>query len=56
MLEVLVLSRLKMRRGRAGTAITTILNYMIIAVGAMTVFGLLGVCGINSKWLAAALS
>ncbi|XPE52260.1 hypothetical protein ACNKHX_02525 [Shigella flexneri] len=34
-LEVLVLSRLNMRQG-ASYAITTILNYIIIAVGAMT--------------------
>ncbi len=42
LLEVLVLSRLNMRQG-ASYAITTILNYIIIAVGAMTVFGSLGV-------------
>ena len=38
LLEVLVLSRLKMARGFL-YAITTILNYAIIAIGAMTVFG-----------------
>ncbi|MDI5434781.1 mechanosensitive ion channel, partial [Salmonella enterica subsp. enterica serovar Kentucky] len=37
-------------------AITTILNYVIIAVGAMTVFGSLGVSWDKLQWLAAALS
>ena len=53
--EALVLSRLKMRQG-ASYAITTILNYIIIAVGAMTVFGSLGVSWDKLQWLAAALS
>lgn len=55
LLEVLVLSRLKMRQG-ASYAITQILNYIIIAVGAMTVFGSLGVSWDKLQWLAAALS
>ena len=55
LLEVLVLSRLNMRQG-ASYAITTILNYIIIAVGAMTVFGSLGVSWDKLQWLAAALS
>ncbi|SNY62057.1 mechanosensitive channel MscK [Enterobacter sp. CC120223-11] len=55
LLEVLVLSRLKMRQG-ASYAITTILNYVIIAVGALTVFGSLGVSWDKLQWLAAALS
>lgn len=55
LLEVLVLSRLKMRQG-ASYAITQILNYVIIAVGAMTVFGSLGVSWDKLQWLAAALS
>ncbi|HKN04899.1 MAG TPA: mechanosensitive channel MscK [Buttiauxella sp.] len=55
LLEVLVLSRLQMRQG-ASYAITTILNYAIIAVGAMTVFGSLGVSWDKLQWLAAALS
>ncbi|WAD33111.1 mechanosensitive channel MscK [Citrobacter braakii] len=55
LLEVLVLSRLKMRQG-ASYAITTILNYAIIAIGAMTVFGSLGVSWDKLQWLAAALS
>lgn len=40
----------------ASYAITTILNYVIIAVGAMTVFGSLGVSWDKLQWLAAALS
>lgn len=55
LLEVLVLSRLKMRQG-ASYAITTILNYVIIAAGAMMVFGSLGVSWDKLQWLAAALS
>lgn len=55
LLEVLVLSRLNMRQG-ASYAITTILNYVIIAVGAMAVFGSLGVSWDKLQWLAAALS
>ncbi|WBM69777.1 mechanosensitive channel MscK [Buttiauxella sp. WJP83] len=55
LLEVLVLSRLQMRQG-ASYAITTILNYVIIAVGAMTIFGSLGVSWDKLQWLAAALS
>lgn len=55
LLEVLVLSRLNMRQG-ASYAITTILNYIIIVVGAMTVFGSLGVSWDKLQWLAAALS
>ncbi len=50
-----MLSRLNMRQG-ASYAITTILNYIIIAVGAMTVFGSLGVSWDKLQWLAAALS
>ncbi|AVR03155.1 mechanosensitive channel MscK [Pluralibacter gergoviae] len=55
LLEVLVLSRLNMRQG-ASYAITTILNYVIIAVGATTVLGSLGVSWDKLQWLAAALS
>lgn len=55
LLEVLILSRLKLRQG-ASYAITTILNYVIIIVGAMTVFGSLGVSWDKLQWLAAALS
>ena len=39
----------------ASYAITTILNYVIIIVGAMTVFGSLGVSWDKLQWLAAAL-
>lgn len=55
LLEVLVLSRLNMGQG-ASYAITTILNYVIIAVGATTVLGSLGVSWDKLQWLAAALS
>ena len=40
----------------ASYAITTILNYAIIVIGAMTVFGSLGVSWDKLQWLAAALS
>lgn len=46
LLEVLVLSRLNMRQGTS-YAITTILNYAIIAIGAMTVPGRWASPGIN---------
>ncbi|MDZ7322126.1 mechanosensitive channel MscK [Kosakonia sacchari] len=55
LLEVLILSRLNMRQG-SSYAVTTILNYVIIAVGALTVFGSLGVSWDKLQWLAAALS
>ncbi|HEY1843455.1 MAG TPA: mechanosensitive channel MscK [Buttiauxella sp.] len=55
LMEVLILSRLKMRQG-ASYAITTIMNYAIIVIGAMTVFGSLGVSWDKLQWLAAALS
>jgi potassium efflux system protein len=55
LLEVLILSRLNMRQGTS-YAITSILNYAIIAIGAMTVFGSLGVSWDKLQWLAAALS
>ncbi len=55
LLEVLVLSRLNMRQG-ASYAITTVLNYAILVVGTMTVFGSLGVSWDKLQWLAAALS
>lgn len=55
LLEVLILSRLKMRQG-SSYAITTILNYIIIAAGAMTVFASFGVSWDKLQWLAAALS
>lgn len=55
LLEVLILSRLNMRQGTS-YAITSILNYAIIAISAMTVFGALGVSWDKLQWLAAALS
>ncbi|MBK4715718.1 MULTISPECIES: mechanosensitive channel MscK [Tenebrionibacter/Tenebrionicola group] len=55
LLEVLVLSRLKMRQG-SSYAITTILNYVIIAAGAIAVLGSLGVSWDKLQWMAAGLS
>ncbi|XTZ37417.1 mechanosensitive channel MscK [Salmonella enterica] len=55
LLEVLLLSRLNMVQGTS-YAITTILNYIIIAIAAMAVFGSLGVSWDKLQWLAAALS
>ncbi|WP_434667079.1 mechanosensitive channel MscK [Klebsiella sp. B345] len=55
LLEVLILSRLNMRQGTS-YAITSIMNYAIIAISAMTVFGALGVSWDKLQWLAAALS
>ncbi len=55
LLEVLVLSRLKMRQG-SSYAITTILNYVIIAAGAIVVFGSLGISWDKLQWMAAGLS
>ncbi|GCZ98646.1 mechanosensitive channel protein [Escherichia coli] len=52
LLEVLVLSRLDMRQG-ASYASTTILNYLLIAVGAMTVFGFVGGQCAKRQWLEA---
>ncbi len=50
LLEVLVLSRLQLRQG-ASYAITTILTYLITAVGTITALGSLGVSGTNfSGW------
>lgn len=55
LLEVLVLSRLKMRQG-SSYAITTVLNYVIIAAGAIAVFGSLGISWDKLQWMAAGLS
>ncbi|MEA1065782.1 mechanosensitive channel MscK [Erwinia sp. HR93] len=55
LLEVLVLSRLQMRQG-SSYAITTILNYVIIAAGAIAVFGSLGISWDKLQWMAAGLS
>jgi len=55
LLEVLILSRLNLRQG-ASYAITTILKYAITVIGAMLVFGSLGVSWDKLQWLAAALS
>lgn len=55
LLEVLVLSRLKMRQGSSYT-ITTLLNYVIIAAGAIMVLGSLGISWDKLQWMAAGLS
>lgn len=55
LLEVLVLSRLQLRQG-ASYAITTILTYLITAVGTITALGSLGVSWDKLQWLVAALS
>ncbi|CAI0932615.1 mechanosensitive channel MscK [Serratia entomophila] len=55
LLEVVVLSRLQLRQG-ASYAITTILTYLITAVGAVTALGSLGVSWDKLQWLAAGLT
>ncbi|WP_025120374.1 MULTISPECIES: mechanosensitive channel MscK [unclassified Serratia (in: enterobacteria)] len=55
LLEVLVLSRLQLRQG-ASYAITTVLTYLITAVGTITALGSLGVSWDKLQWLVAALS
>lgn len=55
LLEVLVLSRLQLRQG-ASYAITTVLTYLITAVGAVAALGSLGVSWDKLQWLVAALS
>ncbi|PVZ87317.1 mechanosensitive channel MscK [Serratia sp. S1B] len=55
LLEVLVLSRLQLRTGTS-YAITTILTYLITAVGTITALGSLGVSWDKLQWLVAALS
>ncbi len=55
LLEVLVLSRLQLRQGTS-YAITTILTYLIMAVGAVASLSSLGVSWDKLQWLVAALS
>ncbi|MCG8707094.1 mechanosensitive channel MscK [Brenneria sp. 4F2] len=55
LLEVLVLSRLQLRQGTS-YAITTMLTYLITAVGAVTALSSLGVSWDKLQWLVAALS
>jgi len=55
LLEVLVLSRLKLRQGST-YAITTILTYIIVGIGAITSLGMLGITWSKLQWLAAALT
>ncbi|MEY0039191.1 mechanosensitive channel MscK [Providencia rettgeri] len=55
LLEVLVLSRLKLRQGST-YAITTILTYIIVGIGAIASLGMIGVTWNKLQWLAAALT
>lgn len=55
LLEVLVLSRLKLRQGST-YAITTILTYIIIGIGTITSMGMIGVTWNKLQWLAAGLT
>lgn len=55
LLEVLVLSRLKLRQGST-YAITTILTYIIVSIGAIASLGMIGVTWNKLQWLAAALT
>src|SRR5690606_13824126 len=55
LLEVLVLSRLKLAQGSA-YAITTLLPYVIVAAGIVATLGTLGVSWDKLQWLVAALS
>ena len=55
LLEVLVLSRMKLAQGSA-YAITTLLSYVIAAIGFVATLGALGVSWDKLQWLVAALS
>nr|WP_235427297.1 mechanosensitive channel MscK [Yersinia aldovae] len=55
LLEVVVLSRLQLRQGTS-YAITTILTYLITAIGGITALSSLGVSWDKLQWLVAALS
>ncbi|APR02912.1 mechanosensitive channel MscK [Thauera chlorobenzoica] len=55
LLEVLVLSRMKLAQGSAYAA-TTLLSYVIAGVGIVATFGALGVSWDKLQWLVAALS
>ncbi|EKT65005.1 mechanosensitive channel MscK [Providencia burhodogranariea] len=55
LLEVLVLSRLQLRQGST-YAITTILTYIIVGIGAITSLSMIGVTWSKLQWLAAALT
>jgi potassium-dependent mechanosensitive channel len=55
LLEVVVLSRLQLRQGTS-YAITTILTYLITAIGVITALSSLGVSWDKLQWLVAALS
>lgn len=55
LLEVLILSRIKLQQGTS-YAITTIMTYIIIAIGTIVSLGILGVAWEKLQWLAAALT
>jgi len=55
LLEVLILSKLKLERGTAYT-ITTMLKYVLLGVGSMVTLSLLGMQWDKLQWLAAALT
>ncbi|ENO78303.1 mechanosensitive channel MscK [Thauera sp. 63] len=55
LLEVLVLSRIKLAQGSA-YAITTLLSYLIAGIGIVATLGTLGVSWDKLQWLVAALS
>lgn len=55
LLEVIILSRLNLERG-ISYAITTLLSYAIIAIGATLTLGILGVSWNKLQWLVAALT
>ncbi|WP_339408839.1 mechanosensitive channel MscK [Pseudomonas sp. EA_35y_Pfl2_R5] len=55
LLEVLVLSRMKLAQGSA-YATTTLLSYLIVAIGFVTTLSTLGVSWDKLQWLVAALS
>ena len=54
LLELFLLQRSKMTTGGRYTA-TTLLRYSIVAIGALTVIGLLGISWSKAQWLVAAL-
>ncbi|MCH8493357.1 MAG: mechanosensitive ion channel [Idiomarina sp.] len=55
LLEVLVLSRLKLQMGTA-YAITSLTNYVLVSIAVITVLGILGVKWEQLQWLAAGLT
>ena len=55
LLEVLVLSRLQLAQG-SSYAVTTLLSYALVGIGAVTTLSVLGVSWDKLQWLVAALS